>query len=240
MISIITPTFNEAKVIENTLKTLKGSLTLPHEMIICDDNSTDGTAEIAKKYADLVVTRPTNSPHVIASTRNAGARASHGEIIAFFDADFIIKNPDEFFKIALSRFESDPKLLALTGELRAWPETETVTDRFWLGLTNLSIRLQNNILHIGETVGKMMIVRRSAFEAVGGLNENLITREDGDFFKRLSKIGRTRYEPRLVIYNSWRRAHQLGWVRLMSIWMVNTLNVALFKKSISKEWKAIR
>jgi GT2 family glycosyltransferase len=64
-------------------------------------------------------------------------------------------------------------------------------------------------LHRGETSGKIMIVRRSAFDAVKGFREDLVTREDADFFLRLSRIGRTRYDPPLLIYHGARRAHKL-------------------------------
>jgi len=240
MLSIISPTFNEEKVIEKTLRRLKESLTLPHEVIICDDNSTDRTAEIARRYADQVVTRPASSPHVISAARNAGARASQGEILAFFDADFYLPHPDDFFKIALERFKREPRLVALTGPVRAWAELETPIDRIFLGIINASIRFQNNVLHTGEAMGKIMLMRRSAFDAVGGFREDLITREDGDMFKRLARIGETRFDPRLTVYNTWRRAHQLGWIKLMSIWMFHTFYVGLFNKSFIKEWKAVR
>ena len=109
-----------------------------------------------------------------------------------------------------------------------------------MGLTNVTIRFQNNVLHHGEANGKLMIVRRSGFDAVSGLREDLVTREDGDFFARLSRVGETRYEPALVVFNTWRRAHQLGWIRLQWIWMTNTIAFAVTGKPLAKEWKPLR
>ena len=85
--------------------------------------------------------------------------------------------------------------------------------------------------------GRFQMMRRSAFDKVNGYREDLITREDGDMFSRLSKIGRTMYDPKLEVFHSGRRAHAIGWPKLLSIWIIETFWVAAFGTTRSKNWE---
>jgi len=235
MISIIIPTYNEEKAIEKALTQFR-SMTLPHEIIVTDDKSADDTVPIAKKYADIVLVP--ESKHVsISANRNDGVRHSHGDMLVFIDADSRINGPEAFFSRALRHFDEDPRLVALTGSLHVLPELETFGDRLVYAIFNIVHRVKNNFLHMGEAPGRFQMMRRSAFDKVGGFREDLITREDGDMFSRLSKIGRTLYDPELEVFHSGRRAHAIGWPKLLWIWMVETFWVAAFGKSRSKNWE---
>ena len=55
MISIIIPTYNEEKYIGKSLKCFREKMTIPHEVIVCDDKSTDKTIEMAQPYADIII-----------------------------------------------------------------------------------------------------------------------------------------------------------------------------------------
>ena len=235
MISIVIPTYNEKDAIEGAL-TQFDSLTLPHEIIVTDDKSTDATAEIARKYADIVLVP--ESKHIsISANRNDGVRHSHGDMLVFIDADSRIKEPEVFFGRALKHFDENPKLVALTGSLHVSPELETFGDKIVYAGFNIVHRVKNNILHMGEAPGRFQMMRLSAFDKVNGYREDLITREDGDMFARLSKIGSTTYDPKLEVLHSGRRAHAIGWPKLLSIWMVETFWVAAFGTTRSKNWE---
>ena len=54
------------------------------EVLVVDNDSTDGTAEVAREYADAVITAPGTS---VAALRNHGARQTRAPLIAFVDAD---------------------------------------------------------------------------------------------------------------------------------------------------------
>jgi hypothetical protein len=64
--------------------------------------------------------------------------------------------------------------------------------------------------------------------------------EDPDMFRRLSTIGKTMIDPELTVLHTGRRAHQLGWPRLIFMWLVNSFFVSVYNRSFTKEWKAIR
>lgn len=239
MLSIIIPAREEEKAIGATVSRLKSGLTIPHEIIVSDDGSRDRTAEIAKKNGASVVFFE-GTKHTPGHARNRGAKVAGGEFLAFIDADVVIPEPEKFFRRALAHFDADENLVGVTGPQKALPEIETWGDRLSFFVFNAGIRFQNNILHKGEASGKFMLVRRSAFEKIHGFREDLVTREDGDFFYRLSKTGITLFDPELLVFHGARRAHKLGWLRLWCIWTAETIHVALFNKSIHDDWTPIR
>jgi len=131
-----------------------GSLTLPHEIIVTDDKSTDNTAEIARKYADIVLVP--ESKHVsISANRNDGVRHSHGDMLVFIDADSRIKEPEAFFARALKHFDENPRLVALTGSLHVSPELETFGDKIVYAGFNLTHRVKNKLAAHGRSTRKI-------------------------------------------------------------------------------------
>jgi glycosyltransferase involved in cell wall biosynthesis len=90
----------------------KQTCTIPYEVIVVDNNSTDKTAEIAHKYGAKVVFEKTPG---YAFACNAGFAAATGEIIARADADYV--QPPEWLQNIWDAFEKDPKLVALGGPL---------------------------------------------------------------------------------------------------------------------------
>lgn len=245
MISIIIPTYNEEKAIGNTLKRLTSSLTgtnLQYEIIITDDHSTDNTVAVARQYETCSVTVLAHEQkHIsIAQNRNAGAKVARGDYFIFMDSDCVIENISGAFSRLISLFEAKPQIVAITGALGVLPELETFGDRLVYSVFNLVHLIKNNILHTGEASGKFQMIRREAFAKVGGYREDLVTREDADMFQRLSKIGRTRYDSGTVVRHTGRRAHQIGWPKLLSIWMLETFWVMVFNKSLAKTWKDVR
>ncbi len=239
MISIIIPTLNEETTIGATLAALKTKLTLPHEIIVSDGGSDDTTVKIAKRYTPNVVIH-SGARQTIAQGRNAGAKRARGEFLVFLDADCSLEDPNAFFKTALEIFEQNPPLVALTGPIRILPATATRADKFMFPIINRSYRLMNNVLHFGIAMGEFQMISRSAFDAVKGYREDLPAGEDANMFYRLSRIGRTRMDPRLVIFDPGRRVHAIGWPRLLLTWFMNMTSIATVGKAYSNEWKVIR
>lgn len=121
-------------------------------------------------------------------------------------------------------------MVALTAYLRLVPRGETFGDKLVRGITNLGMRLKNNIVfNRGELLGEFQMIRREAFTRLGRLREDLVTIEDADRFSRLSKIGKTMIDPELMVLHSDRRAHQVGWPRLIFMWLVF---VSVYNRSI--------
>jgi glycosyltransferase involved in cell wall biosynthesis len=239
MLSFVIPTLNENKTIVATLDCLR-RYTGPAEIIVSDGNSTDGTIDTCRRYTDKVVVYDRPQRQTIGMARNMGAAGAVGDYLVFLDADVTIPDPDEFFAVARTQFRDRPDLVALTVRYRVDPATRTFLDSYMFTALGLQFWFQNNILGIGGSGGEFQMIRAAAFRAVGGFDETLAAAEDMDLFRRLSKIGKTRFVNSLTVYHTGRRAHAIGWRKLGWQWFSNTASVLLFRKSASKEWKEIR
>src|SRR5438105_15912368 len=106
-ISIVVPAFNEEKLISETLRRINTAAAVfsergwGSELIVCDNNSTDRTAELAKEAGAQVVFEPVNQ---IARARNTGASAASGDWLLFIDADS--HPPPELFSDLARAIES--------------------------------------------------------------------------------------------------------------------------------------
>src|SRR6266581_4097605 len=89
-ISIIVPAFNEERLIGETLGAVNAAAVAfgrrgwEMEVIVCDNNSTDATAKLARASGARVVFEPVNQ---IGRARNSGAAAATGDWLIFVDAD---------------------------------------------------------------------------------------------------------------------------------------------------------
>jgi glycosyltransferase involved in cell wall biosynthesis len=241
MISIIIPAYNEEKNIAQTLQKFRQEFTaVPYEIIVSDDQSTDATAALAAPYADKVVLCPPGRHTTIGGARNRGAAATRYDYLVFLDSGVVIPDPNRFFKSIVAGFLADPRLLGLTVKLRIDPAVATRADNFFYWLIDFWIRLNVNWLGWGYTYGKFQAVRADAFKQAGGFDETLVAAEDSDLFHRLSRLGRTHWNPALTVFHAGRREHAWGWPRLLFVWVINGLSMAIFKRSVTKEWGQIR
>ena len=109
-ISIVIPVYNEAESIGACLEAISRQTIKPHEVIVVDNNSTDGTAKIAQSY-DFVTLLGEKRQGVV-HARNRGFNAAKGDIIARIDADTIL--PADWLKSAQAIFESS-EVTAVSG-----------------------------------------------------------------------------------------------------------------------------
>lgn len=87
LISVIVPTYNEEKHVEECLTSIKSQRFSTIELIVIDDGSTDKTRVIAKKYSNVFLTQQHQGPGV---ARNKAAKVAKGEILVFIDADMYV------------------------------------------------------------------------------------------------------------------------------------------------------
>lgn len=208
-ISIIIPAFNEEKLIPETLRRIFLACSAFHqagwatEVIVCDNNSTDRTAEFARAAGAQVVFEPLNQ---IARSRNAGASAATGDWLLFIDADSY-PEPGLFADVA-STIKSGTcfaggSTVRLDGTTRAL--------RWGSALWNFISRSTRS------PAGSFFFCETSLFRAVGGFNQELFASEELDLAKRLkqraAKSGRkivilhrhplTTSARKLKLYSGW-------------------------------------
>jgi glycosyltransferase involved in cell wall biosynthesis len=237
MLSFIIPTLNEEKTIENTLKSIN-SFVGDKEIIISDGKSRDKTIEIAKKYTDKIIVHDGLTRQNIAQGRNAGARESIGEYIIFIDADVIIPDINGFIKKAEGYFKSDKNLVAITAGCVVLKDVANIWDIIIFKILAWYFSFLNYI-GFGAAGGEFQMIKRDAFLKVKGFDEDIAVSEDMDLFWRLAKIGKTKLPLGFNVYHTGRRAHKIGWPRLLWQWISNTITVFFFKRS-DGEWKEIR
>jgi len=186
LVSIIVSTKNAAKTLETCLKSIKAQTYPSIELIVVDNNSKDKTPQIAKKYADQLLTKgPERS-----AQRNFGIQKSQGEYIAWFDADMQLT--PKVIKECIREMEKDKKTKALV-----IPE-KSVGTGFWADCKALEKKC-----YLGDRkIEAVRFVEKKAFNKVGKLSESFISGEDWDITSRLRqadyKIGRIKS---FVIHN---------------------------------------
>jgi glycosyltransferase involved in cell wall biosynthesis len=83
-VSVVVPAYNEARHLRRCLRSLQSQTLTPHELIVVDDGSRDGTATVAEALGAKVIRTPHRGP---AHARNRGATLARGDILVFVDAD---------------------------------------------------------------------------------------------------------------------------------------------------------
>ncbi|MEM5790895.1 MAG: glycosyltransferase, partial [Candidatus Aenigmatarchaeota archaeon] len=178
-ISIIIPSLNEEKYIENCLKSIRNQDYENYELIVSDGGSKDKTVKIAEKYADKVIICKKRG---IAFGRNEGARNSRGEIFVFVDADTILL-PDTISKVVKS-FRKN----VIGATCPILPLSPKARDYFLFWTANQFVR--NSLkFNSPKVFGCFCAFRKDEFERVGGFNEKFKTLEDFDLAERISKLG---------------------------------------------------
>lgn len=189
-LSVVIPAYNEAKLIARGVRSVHAALSVfvargeRGEVIVCDNASTDGTAELARAAGAVVVQEPKRQ---IARARNRGAAAATGDWLLFFDADSLATTA--LFEELQSVFDN-PRCLG-GGALVAL-EGRQKLGRFVCELWNGISRLAR------WAPGSFLFCRAAAFREVGGFCEDLYVSEEIDLSRRLKRLGRRRGQ-RMVI-----------------------------------------
>lgn len=172
-VSIVIPVYNEAAQLGACLEAIAAQTIKPFEVIVVDNNSTDGTAAEARRRSFVTLLREKRQGVVYA--RSTGFDAARGNIIARIDADSIVA-PDWVAQI-INAFDSRPEVDALTGKIEYY-------GMFAQGILNaVDLPCRRYLAKVlGREVaiqGANMAMRRSAWRAVresvchsGGMHED--------------------------------------------------------------------
>ena len=144
------------------------------ELIVCDNNSNDCTAEIARDAGALVVFEPVNQ---IARARNRGAAAATGDWLIFVDAD---SRPSAgLFEEVAEQIQS--------GQCLAGGATVRMDEKYWVAgfftwLWNYSSRMGHWL------AGSFIFVDAAVFRELGGFNNKMFAAEELEFSRRLKRL----------------------------------------------------
>lgn len=199
LISVVVAAYNEEKNLPSCLESVL-SQDFPkdeYEILVVDNNSKDKTVEIAKKYGARVVTEVRQGNTYAISK---GMNSANGEIIATLDADTIAR--PNWLSLIKETF-SDENVVGATGNADIKSGSKIMD---FLSPILYRAFLQFNFL-IGKPhlTGFNLVVRKKAYDKVGGINEKFTMSPDVDLGLRIGKIGKVVYVDKMRVLTSFRR-----------------------------------
>jgi cellulose synthase/poly-beta-1,6-N-acetylglucosamine synthase-like glycosyltransferase len=210
-VSIIVTCRNNAGTIGECLQALKEQdyQTNAFEIIVVDACSTDGTADIAKKYTKNVYVEQLNA----AAAYNYAQKIARYDILGFVDAD--AKVEQDWLKKLVPHLQ-EPKVAGVSGAIETWN-----ADNPWARVIGYEIK--NRYSRVGKYTGRIatmnLLLKKAVVEEVGGWDEGFPSQYDTDFGYRMSKLSyKIAYEPegkcfhfnRPTVRTYWRQQVQYG------------------------------
>ena len=196
--SVIVPAYNEAAYLGRALDSLlHQDYTGRYEVIVVDNNSTDGTAAIASQYGVPVVTEPQQG---VCAARQRGVDCASGEIIISTDAD--TTQPADWLRTIDARFAESDGVVAVAGPCRYqdpswWAKAYPV---LLFGFVAKIYALTGFVFYVSAT---NIAFRRTAFP---GYDLRLTQGGDElDLVRRLRRRGHVSWERQNVVTTSARR-----------------------------------
>ncbi len=208
-ISVVICVYNGAETLAGCLTSIQAQNFPTHrfEVIVVDDGSSDGSAQIAADFGARVLSGPHRG---LATARNLGWQAAAAEWVAFTDDDCSpTRNWLAFLWRAVHSGDEHERALGAAGRIIGFPSTLAVPRYIEAaGGFNTDLHLAHPLFPYAP-MGNI-IYRRQALAAVGGLDERYDAYESCDLHTRLRRSygGAFFYEPRAVVlhrhHTTWR------------------------------------
>jgi len=194
LVSIVTPSFNQAAYLEQALRSVLEQDGVEIEYIVIDGGSTDGSVDLIKKYASRLTYWVSEKDSGQAEAINKGMQQAHGEIIAWL-------NSDDYYlpgavSAAVRTFEQNPEAVLVYGDMLA-------VDANGQMINHLHYRpLTLEDLLCFEIIGQPAVfMRRAVFEQAGGLDPSYHFLLDHHLWIRMAMQG-----PLVHIAQTWAAA----------------------------------
>jgi glycosyltransferase involved in cell wall biosynthesis len=193
-VSVIVPAFNEEKLITGTLRSIKTAmqafteLDWETELIVCNNNSTDRTGDLAEAEGAKVVFESINQ---ISRARNTGAAAATGNWLIFVDADSCPSR--ELFADTARHIQTGRYIAGgTTVRLDKAPPIAHAVARGW----NLVSRVMK------WCAGSYIFCETAAFRQVGGFSLELFASEEIDLSNRLKALAKKTGRKMIILRNT--------------------------------------
>lgn len=188
-VSIVTPSYNQAQFIEETIRSvlLQGYPNL--EYIIVDGGSTDGSVDIIRKYEPWLAHWVSEADEGQSDALNKGFQRATGSIVAWLNSDdYYLPN---ILPERVVEFVHDPELVLVYGDCHRVDEAGERINTWKTGqCTPSSLLLDGNQIPQQST-----LIRAMALAAIGGIDGNLHYVMDFALWLRLRLVGKLKYVP---------------------------------------------
>jgi glycosyltransferase involved in cell wall biosynthesis len=184
LVSVVIPVFNGERHIGEALASVRAQSYSPFEVIVVDDGSTDGTAEVVTAVPEVTYLL---RPHEGApAARNAGVAAARGTYLAFLDADDLM--PPDKLTVQVDYLRTHPEVECVFGAQEIFSADPTI-DVTWMQEMPEWMRWAPDWERRGQVQPMSMVLPRAVFERVGGFDERLLVSDDVDWVLRATEAG---------------------------------------------------
>lgn len=231
LFSVIIPTLNEEKFLPNLLTSLAEQSKKNFEVIVVDGSSKDTTVATAKKFVrglPRLIVEVVKKPS-LPLQRNRGAAKALGEWLIFVDADSVFM---PYFMERAQQFivSHDPRVFTTWFSPDSTNPKDAVFTLFANVYTEATIIFKKPL-----APGPLTIVRRDAFDRVGGYDEAHAFHEDVDFGLRLFRSGIQLdiLRETLCVW-SLRRFRKEGTLKVLNQYVLGVLPVVFLNTSFKR------
>jgi glycosyltransferase involved in cell wall biosynthesis len=177
LVSVIIPVYNGERFLGDALRSVMAQDYRPIEVLVIDDGSIDGSAEIAQGFSDVRYFRQANhgAPHA----RNLGLAQARGDLVALLDADdlwlpgklslqvrYLEEHPEARFVLTRQRVFLEPGI-----SKPAWVKQELLA--------------HDSVGYLPST----LLARKSLFDEIGGFDTRVPLNDDVEWFFRVKAAG---------------------------------------------------
>jgi hypothetical protein len=188
LVSIVTPSYNQAQFLEQTIQSVLGQ-GYPHiEYLVVDGASTDGSVEIIRRYADRLAWWVSEKDQGQADAINKGLRRAKGEFVAWLNSDDLYLPGS--ITTAVRAFHSHPEAGVVYGDVQAIDERGSITNLLRYGDWGLDGLLAFRV--IGQPA---VFMRRSVLEHAGYLDPSFHFLLDHQLWLRMARLSEMAYVP---------------------------------------------
>lgn len=199
-VSVVVPVYNEEKYIKNCLDSLLRQTEKPDEIIVIDNNCTDKTIEIVKKYKGIKIIKEKKQGMI--PTRNAGFNVSKFEIIAKCDADTIL--PPDWIKNIKNSFSRDPSIIGISMPIQ-FSDLPVIARS--LTLFYIYIFIPRLMIGVYPFLGPSYSIKKIIWDKVKNeicIDEKIV-HEDIDLCLHVKKYGKIYHDGKTPVFSSARR-----------------------------------
>lgn len=187
LVSIVTPSFNQARFLETTIQSVLSQEYARIEYIVVDGGSTDGSVEIIRKYASRLSGWVSEKDHGQTDALNKGFGRANGQILAWLNSD------DTYapgaVTAAVRAFDASPDCGLIYGDANYIDEGGRVIGKFPAAQTDF-VRLRQGYVHVPQQAA---FFRADLWRSLGPLDASLYFAMDYDLWLRIAQRARVKY-----------------------------------------------